>query len=57
MQRQPEISDADYEAMLSRLEAAGFDPAIIRQVPHDWSREPERYETVTSINDSRPLAQ
>jgi apolipoprotein D and lipocalin family protein len=56
MQRQPEISDTDYEAMLSRLEAAGFDPAIIERVPHDWSREPERYETMTSIGDSRPLA-
>ena len=56
MQREARISDADYEAMLQRLEKAGFDRERIQRVPHDWSTEPDRLQTVESVGTSRPLS-
>ncbi|MDP4610891.1 MAG: lipocalin family protein [Opitutales bacterium] len=44
MQREPEISDADYEAMLQKLEVAGYDRSVILQLPQDWSTEADRLE-------------
>lgn len=36
MARTPTVSDADYAAMLGRVEAMGYDPAMIRKVPQRW---------------------
>ncbi|MGJ8649230.1 MAG: lipocalin family protein [Opitutaceae bacterium] len=44
MQREPEISDADYEAMLQKLEVVGYDRSVILQLPQDWSNEADRLE-------------
>lgn len=48
MQREPEISDADYEAMLQKLEAVGYDRSVILKLPQDWSAEADRLEDLTA---------
>lgn len=57
MQREARISDADYEAMIQRLEEAGFDRDRLQRVPHDWSTEPDRLQTVESVGTSQPLSE
>lgn len=42
MQRETQISDADFEAMIQKIEAEGFDRSLIKRLPHDWSGETER---------------
>lgn len=36
MARTPQVSDADYRAMLARARAMGYDPAKIVEVPQQW---------------------
>lgn len=57
MQRDPQISDAEYGAMLDRLEVVGFDRADIQRVPHDWSKEPSRLELIRNTGSSKSLAE
>jgi apolipoprotein D and lipocalin family protein len=56
MQRDPEISPDDYEAMLVKLEAAGFERDVVKPLPHDWSVDTERLREIEAIGASRPLA-
>lgn len=37
MARSPAISDADYQAMLARVKAMGYDMSDLRKVPQQWS--------------------
>lgn len=48
MQREPEISDQEYETMLEILEAEGVDRRRITRLPQDWSTEAERMKTLRS---------
>jgi len=57
MSRHPEIDAATYRNLVDRLAAAGFDPAILERVSHDWSREPERLRLIEKIGAARPLAE
>lgn len=57
MQRDPEINEAAYAAMLERLEAVGYDPSVVQSVPHDWSGDTERLKVIESVGASRPLAE
>jgi apolipoprotein D and lipocalin family protein len=36
MSRQAEISDSDYQQLVSRCEAMGYDPSRIQKVPQHW---------------------
>jgi apolipoprotein D and lipocalin family protein len=42
MLRDDTVSDADYDRLLSMLEAAGYDSDIMQKLPHNWSGEAER---------------
>ncbi len=42
MQREPQIYDENYQAMLQKLEDAGYDLEAIQRLPQDWSGEAER---------------
>lgn len=42
MSRSQDLSEADYERLLAKLEAVGYDPAIVQRLPQDWSGETER---------------
>jgi apolipoprotein D and lipocalin family protein len=42
MLRSDVVSDADYDRLLSKLKAAGYDTNLIQKLPHDWSGEAER---------------
>jgi len=44
MTREPEVSDADYQRLMKKLVAAGYDPAVVKKLPQDWSDEAERLE-------------
>jgi apolipoprotein D and lipocalin family protein len=57
MQRTPEISTEDYEAMLAKLQAVGFKRDAVKRLPHDWSVDVERREEIEAIGASRPLAE
>lgn len=48
MQREPEISDQEYETMLQILESEGVDRRRITRLPQDWSTEAERMKTLRS---------
>ena len=48
MQREPEISDQEYETMLEMLESEGVDRKRITRLPQDWSTEAERIKTLRS---------
>ena len=48
MQREPEISDQEYETMLEILESEGVDRRRITRLPQDWSTEAERMKTLRS---------
>jgi apolipoprotein D and lipocalin family protein len=56
MSRSPAPAEEDYEAMLDRLEQAGFDRSRIRRVPHDWSAEGARLDAMGEAGSTRPLA-
>ena len=42
MLRSDSVSDADYDRLLSKLKAVGYDTNLIQKLPHDWSGEGER---------------
>ena len=42
MLRDDTVSDANYDRLLSMLEAAGYDSDIMQKLPHNWSGEAER---------------
>ena len=48
MQREPEISDEDYERMLHILESEGVDRRLLLRLPQDWSFEKERIQSLRS---------
>lgn len=48
MQREPEISDEDYERMLQILEFEGVDRRLLLRLPQDWSSETERIQSLRS---------
>lgn len=48
MQREPEISDQEYETMLQILESEGVDRRRITRLPQDWSTEADRMKTLRS---------
>ena len=48
MQREPEISDEDYERMLQILESEGVDRRLLLRLPQDWSSETERIQSLRS---------
>lgn len=49
MQREPQISEADYEAMLQKLEAVGYDRSVVLKLPQDWSGEADRLENLKKL--------
>jgi apolipoprotein D and lipocalin family protein len=42
MHREPEIEETRYDELVGKLEAVGYDPAIIQRLPQDWSGEEAR---------------
>ena len=42
MLRSDTMSDADYDRLLSKLKAVGYDTNLMQKLPHDWSGEAER---------------
>ena len=42
MLRSDTMSDADYDRLLSKLKAVGYDTNLMQKLPHDWSGEVER---------------
>lgn len=42
MLRSDKVSDADYERLITKLKAAGYDTGIMQKLPHDWIGEAER---------------
>jgi len=56
MHRQPEMAEQEYQGMLDRLEAEGYDREIIRRLPQDWTSDAERLEAIKSLGSSKPLA-
>ena len=42
MLRSDVVSDADYDRLLSKLNAVGYDTNLMQKLPHDWSGEAER---------------
>jgi apolipoprotein D and lipocalin family protein len=48
MQREPQISDQDYETMLQILESEGVDRGLLLRLPQDWSTEVGRMESLRS---------
>ncbi len=46
MARSPQISDAQYESMVRKLEAEGFDRDLILKLPQDWSNDQERLKRI-----------
>ena len=42
MLRSDTVSDADYDRLLTKLKAVGYDIGLMRKLPHDWSGEVER---------------
>jgi len=43
MSRQPEISDSDYQQLVSRCEAMGYDRSRIQKVPQRWPGDAYRH--------------
>jgi apolipoprotein D and lipocalin family protein len=56
MDRSTEIQEQTYEEMLTKLRDLGYDTAIIKRLPQDWSQESERLEKLQEIGSSAPLA-
>ena len=46
MTRGTELADADYERLLGKLEAVGYDLSVVKRLPQDWSDESERLEAL-----------
>ena len=42
MLRSDTVSDADYDRLLTKLKAVGYDIGLMRKLPHDWSGEAVR---------------
>lgn len=42
MLRSNQVSEADYERLVRKLEAVGYDREIVKRLPQDWSGEAER---------------
>ena len=42
MLRSDKVSNADYDRLLSKLKAVGYDTSLMQKLPHDWSGEAER---------------
>ena len=42
MLRSREVDDTDYERLIGKLEAVGYDREIIQQLPQDWTDEADR---------------
>ena len=42
MLRSNTVRDADYDRLLSKLKAVGYETELIQKLPHDWSGEAER---------------
>ena len=42
MLRSDTMSDADYDRLLTKLKAVGYDIGLMRKLPHDWSGEAVR---------------
>ena len=42
MLRSDIVSDADYDRLLTKLKAVGYDIGLMRKLPHDWSGEAAR---------------
>lgn len=57
MQREPTISDSKYQEMIEKLVAEGFDPAVIKRLPQDWSNDQERLAKIREIGATSPLAE
>ncbi|MEO0508337.1 MAG: lipocalin family protein [Verrucomicrobiota bacterium] len=55
MDRSSEIEDETYNALLVKLEDAGYDTSIIKRLPQDWSEETERLERLNAIGADGPL--
>lgn len=55
MQRSPEVDDARYAELLEKLAAAGYNTSIMKRLPHDWSLDQERWETIEKTGATRPL--
>ncbi|UTW46156.1 lipocalin family protein [bacterium SCSIO 12696] len=56
MQRTPDMDDSTYQAMLSKLENAGYDKAIIQRQPQNWDNEQQRLTKILEVGDNEPLA-
>ena len=42
MLRSDTVNDSDYDRLLSKLNAVGYDTNLMQKLPHDWSGEAER---------------
>ena len=42
MLRSQEVSEPDYERLVGKLEAVGYDREVIQRLPQDWSGEAQR---------------
>ncbi|MEC7230984.1 MAG: lipocalin family protein, partial [Verrucomicrobiota bacterium] len=42
MLRSDVVSDADYDRLIAKLNAVGYDTERIQKLPHDWSSEEAR---------------
>lgn len=56
MDRSTEISEDHYEALLKKLEDAGYDLSVVQRLPQDWSNEAERLEKIREAGADAPLA-
>ncbi len=57
MTRDHVIEDADYKALLQKLEAADYDLSIVQRLPQDWSDESERLKELEKVGTSAPLVE
>ncbi|HKK17034.1 MAG TPA: lipocalin family protein [Opitutales bacterium] len=57
MDRAHEMDAETYEAHLKKLEAAGYDTAVVQRLPQDWSKEEERLKKLKEVGASAPLAE
>jgi len=56
MDRSHEIEESTYKALLKKLEAVDYDPAVIQRLPQDWSDESKRLEQIDEVGSGAPLA-
>ena len=55
--RQPQIEQAEYERMLTRLENEGFERSSIKRLPQDWSNEAARLKMIEDAGNTKRLDQ